>query len=94
MLTDRGDPAERQQRKDDAGEQPRRGGDYDYVFVDRPTRPGDVRQSAAVAADVAVFPMQPSPFDFWAVARDARIALSSTRSASNSDENRSVASSS
>ena len=41
---------------------------YDYVFLDGPPRLGDVTQSAAVAADVAVLPIQPGPFDFWAVA--------------------------
>ena len=41
---------------------------YEYVFLDGPPRLGDVTQSAAVAADVAVLPIQPGPFDFWAVA--------------------------
>jgi chromosome partitioning protein len=41
---------------------------YDYVFLDGPPRLGDVTQSAAVAADVALLPIQPRPFDFWAVA--------------------------
>jgi chromosome partitioning protein len=41
---------------------------YDYVFLDGPPRLGDVTQSAAVAADIAVLPIQPGPFDFWAVA--------------------------
>lgn len=40
---------------------------YDCVFLDGPPRLGDVTQSAAVAADVAVLPIQPGPFDFWAV---------------------------
>ncbi|MGH7272382.1 MAG: AAA family ATPase, partial [Polyangiaceae bacterium] len=40
----------------------------DYVFLDGPPRLGDVTQSAAVATDVAVLPIQPGPFDFWAVA--------------------------
>jgi cellulose biosynthesis protein BcsQ len=40
----------------------------EYVFLDGPPRLGDVTQSAAVAADVAVLPIQPGPFDFWAVA--------------------------
>ncbi|MGH7436526.1 MAG: hypothetical protein ACRENE_12705 [Polyangiaceae bacterium] len=39
-----------------------------YAFLDGPPRLGDVTQSAAVAADVAVLPIQPGPFDFWAVA--------------------------
>jgi len=41
---------------------------YEFVFLDGPPRLGDVTQSAAVAADVAVLPLQPGPFDFWAVA--------------------------
>jgi chromosome partitioning protein len=41
---------------------------YDYVFLDGPPRLGEITQSAAVAADVAVLPIQPGPFDFWAVA--------------------------
>jgi chromosome partitioning protein len=41
---------------------------YDYVFLDGPARLVDVTQSAAVAADIAVLPIQPGPFDFWAVA--------------------------
>jgi chromosome partitioning protein len=41
---------------------------YDYVFFDGPPRLGDVTQSAAVAADIALLPIQPGPFDFWAVA--------------------------
>jgi len=41
---------------------------YEYVFLDGPPRLGDVTQSAAVAADVALLPIQPGPFDFWAVA--------------------------
>jgi chromosome partitioning protein len=41
---------------------------YDCVFLDGPPRLGDVTQSAAVAADLVVLPIQPGPFDFWAVA--------------------------
>lgn len=41
---------------------------YDAVFLDCPPRLGDVTLSAAVAADVALIPLQPGPFDFWAVA--------------------------
>jgi chromosome partitioning protein len=40
---------------------------YDYVFLDGPPRLGDITQSAAVVADVALLPIQPGPFDFWAV---------------------------
>ena len=41
---------------------------YDVVFLDGPPRLGDITQSAAIAADIAVMPIQPGPFDFWAVA--------------------------
>jgi chromosome partitioning protein len=41
---------------------------YDAVFLDCPPRLGDITLSAAVAADIAVIPLQPGPFDFWAVA--------------------------
>jgi chromosome partitioning protein len=41
---------------------------YEAVFLDGPPRLGDVTLSAAVAADVALIPLQPGPFDFWAVA--------------------------
>ena len=41
---------------------------YDYVILDGPPRLGDITQGAAVAADVAVLPIQPGPFDFWVVA--------------------------
>jgi len=41
---------------------------FEYAFLDGPPRLGDVTQSAAVAADLAVLPIQPGPFDFWAVA--------------------------
>ena len=41
---------------------------YDFVFLDGPPRLGDVTRGAAVATDVAVLPIHPGPFDFWAVA--------------------------
>ncbi|MBA3843784.1 MAG: AAA family ATPase [Actinobacteria bacterium] len=41
---------------------------YDVVFLDGPPRLGEITQSAAVAADLALMPIQPGPFDFWAVA--------------------------
>jgi chromosome partitioning protein len=41
---------------------------FEYVFLDGPPRLGDVTESAAVAADIVVLPIQPGPFDFWAVA--------------------------
>ncbi len=39
---------------------------FDVVLLDGPARLGNVTRSAAVAADVAVLPVQPGPFDFWA----------------------------
>ena len=47
---------------------------YDYVFLDGPPRLGDVTQSAAVAADVAVLPIQPGPVRLLGRRRDARVA--------------------
>jgi chromosome partitioning protein len=39
---------------------------YDFVVLDGPPRLDDVTQSAAVAADVALIPVSPGPFDLWA----------------------------
>jgi chromosome partitioning protein len=39
---------------------------YDVVLLDGPARLGDVTRSAAVAADVALIPVQPGQFDLWA----------------------------
>lgn len=40
---------------------------YDLVILDGPPRLGDITRSAACAADVVVLPVQPGPFDLWAV---------------------------
>ena len=62
--------------------------------LDGPLRLGAVTQSAAIAADVALFPIQAGPFGFCAVDRDARVSLDEvTRSASSSYEAQYVASS-
>jgi cellulose biosynthesis protein BcsQ len=55
---------------------------YDCVFLDGPPRLGDITQSAAVAADLAVLPIQPGPFDLLGRRRDARASAptGSTRS--------------
>ena len=39
---------------------------YDVVVLDGPPRLGDITRSAACAADVAVIPVSPGPFDLWA----------------------------
>lgn len=41
---------------------------YDCVVIDGPPRLDEISRRAAVAADVALLPVQPGPFDFWAVA--------------------------
>ncbi len=40
---------------------------YDFAVLDGPPRLGDLTRSAAVAADVVLIPVQPGPFDLWAV---------------------------
>ena len=40
---------------------------YDCVVLDGPPRLDEITRSAAVIADVALLPVQPGPFDFWAV---------------------------
>jgi chromosome partitioning protein len=41
---------------------------YDVTILDGPPRLGDITRSAACAADVALVPVQPGPFDLWAAA--------------------------
>jgi chromosome partitioning protein len=65
---------------------------YDYMFLDGPARLGDVTQSAAVAADVAVLPIQPGAFDFWAVAETLESLDQADQTASTSGARRSGAS--
>jgi chromosome partitioning protein len=40
---------------------------YDVVILDGPARLDDVTQSLALVADVAVIPVMPGPYDFWAL---------------------------
>lgn len=40
--------------------------DYDYVIIDGPPRVSDVTKSILLASDVAIIPIQPSPYDVWA----------------------------
>jgi len=39
---------------------------YDVVILDAPARLGELTRAAAVAADVVMIPLQPSPLDLWA----------------------------
>jgi chromosome partitioning protein len=43
--------------------------DYDHVVIDGPPRTTEVTRSALLAADVALIPVQPSPYDVWACAQ-------------------------
>ena len=40
--------------------------DYDFVIIDGPPRVSDVTKSILLASDIAVIPVQPSPYDVWA----------------------------
>jgi chromosome partitioning protein len=42
--------------------------DADYVVIDGPPRVAGLLRSALLAADLALIPVQPSPFDGWASA--------------------------
>lgn len=39
---------------------------YDVAILDGPPRLGDITRAAAVAADVALMPLRPGAFDWWA----------------------------
>ena len=39
---------------------------YDHIIIDGPPRVTDLARSAIMAADVVLFPLQPSPYDIWA----------------------------
>ena len=41
--------------------------DYQWVVIDGPPRVNKIARSAVVASDFIVIPVQPSPFDIWAV---------------------------
>ena len=40
--------------------------DYDYIFIDAPPRSCDIARSILMASDLALMPIQPSPYDVWA----------------------------
>ena len=48
--------------------------DADHVVIDGPPRVAGLMRSALLAADLVLIPVQPSPFDGWASARDADAA--------------------
>lgn len=40
--------------------------DYEFIVIDGPPRVTEITRSILMAADLAVIPVQPSPFDVWA----------------------------
>ena len=40
---------------------------YDHIIIDGPPRVTDLSRSAIMASDVVLIPVQPSPYDIWAV---------------------------
>jgi chromosome partitioning protein len=42
--------------------------DYDFVLIDGAPRVNDLGRAAILASDVALIPVQPSPYDVWAAA--------------------------
>jgi chromosome partitioning protein len=46
---------------------------YDIVILDGPPKLGEMTRSAAVAADVALIPVQPGPFDLWGSAETLKL---------------------
>jgi chromosome partitioning protein len=40
---------------------------YDHIVIDGPPRVTDLVRSAIMAVDLVVIPVQPSPYDIWAV---------------------------
>ena len=57
--------------------------DYDFVIIDGPPRVSDVTKSILLASDIAVIPIQPSPYDVWA----AKEVLDITKEAAVYNEN-------
>lgn len=47
--------------------------DVDHVVIDGPPRVAALMRSALLAADLALIPVQPSPFDGWASAETLRL---------------------
>ncbi len=52
---------------------PKMAQDYDYVVIDGSPRVSDLARSGILAADLVVIPVQPSPYDIWAVAETVKI---------------------
>ncbi len=48
-------------------ELPRLSEDYDHVVIDGPPRIAEITRSVIMASDIVVIPVQPSPYDVWAV---------------------------
>jgi chromosome partitioning protein len=48
-------------------------GSYDVVVLDGPPKLGDMTRSAAVAADIALIPVQPGPFDLWSAGETTKL---------------------
>lgn len=40
---------------------------YDHIVIDGPPRVTELARSAIMAADIVLIPVQPSPYDIWAV---------------------------
>lgn len=40
---------------------------YDDIIIDGPPRVNELARSAIIAADIVIVPVQPSPYDVWAV---------------------------
>ena len=47
-------------------ELPKVADEYDHCVIDGPPRVYDVARSAALASDIILIPVQPSPYDVWA----------------------------
>jgi chromosome partitioning protein len=48
-------------------ELPRFSEDYDHVVIDGPPRVAEITRSVIMASDLVAIPVQPSPYDVWAV---------------------------
>jgi chromosome partitioning protein len=46
---------------------------YHYVIIDAPPRVTDIARSAILASDAVIIPIQPSPYDIWAVQETFRL---------------------
>lgn len=54
-------------------ELPKLSKDYDHIVIDGPPRVYDVARSAALASDMILIPVQPSPYDVWATEEIVKI---------------------